>query len=127
MLKNSEIQMEFTKCAPTIYIGLSLAPKRESHEELRSAQQPEERESSLASKPNTICNTQKPSPKHQCSEKGIEPAERDRAKWRGGRGRTRLGFGEIGVGALEEARWARGIHACPHLFLNYSDFLLLFI
>jgi hypothetical protein len=26
---------------------------------------------------------------------------------------------------LEEARRARGIHACPHLFLNYFDFFLL--
>jgi hypothetical protein len=36
---------------------------------------------------NAKRNTQKPSPKHQCSEMGIEPAERDRAKWRGDRGR----------------------------------------
>jgi hypothetical protein len=52
--------------------------------------------------------------------------ERDRAKWRGGRGGTRLGFGVTGVGLFWRKR-ARGPHAikliCMRRYneiLNYS-------
>jgi hypothetical protein len=45
-------------------------------------------------------------------KKSRNQKKRDRAKCRGGRGRTRLGFGETGVRLFWRKR-ARGLHACP--------------